>query len=226
MSMLTNLADYKRADSPASRFRARRFDLFRSLVSRLPRPLRILDVGGTESFWRTMGLADQADVYVTTVNIEIEPGAGSGRVEALQGDARDLRRFADRSFDVVFSNSVIEHVGGIDDQRRAAREIQRVGKAYFVQTPNRNFPIEPHFLFPFFQFLSVPARVFLLTHFHLGWGGKISDPEQARRAVQEIELLDRRTVRELFPAAQLWEERVLGLVKSFVVYGGFPDAPP
>lgn len=223
MSVLTQLADFKRSGSPASRYRARRFELFRGLVGRLPRPLRLLDVGGTEVFWEKMGFLEEPGISITTLNVTLEPGPRNPRIEALEGDARDLSRFGDGAFDVVFSNSVIEHVGGHDDQRRAAREMQRVGKAFFVQTPNRNFPIEPHFLFPFFQFLSVPARVFLLTHFSLGWCGKIADPEEARRAAQEIELLDRRRLRELFPEARMWEERVLGLVKSFVVYGGFPD---
>ena len=225
MTLLTNLANYKQPDSPASRFRARRFALFSSLAARLSRPLRILDVGGTEAFWKTMGFADEPDVSITTVNIELESDAGNGRIEALKGDACDLHRFADRSFDIVFSNSVIEHVGGVENQRRSANEMQRVGKAFFVQTPNKNFPIEPHFMFPFFQFLSVPARVYLLTHFHLGYCGKISDPEQARRVAQEIELLNRRSFCALFPTAHVWDERAFGLVKSFVAYGGFPNAP-
>jgi SAM-dependent methyltransferase len=225
LQLFRALADYKSLRSPARRFRERRFDLFRSLASRLPRPLQILDVGGTESFWQTLGFLDEPGVSITTLNLDLEPGSGAGKVKTLQGDARDLSRFSDRSFDIVFSNSLIEHVGGIEDQRRAADEMRRVGKAFFVQTPNKNFPIEPHFLFPFFQFLPVPARVFLLTHFSLGWYGKLSDREQALRVAQEIQLLERRTVCELFPSAQIWEERLFGLVKSFVAYSGFPPNP-
>ena len=222
MTALTDLADFKREDSPARRFRARRFELFRSLVDRLPRPVRILDVGGTVAFWRTMGLCGEPGISITTLNLEPDPGDTEPGVVALQGDARDLSRFADGSFDVVFSNSVLEHVGGKEDQRRAAREMQRVGKAYFVQTPNRMFPIEPHFLFPFFQFLPLAVKIFLLTHLHLGWCGKISDREQARREAEGIDLLTRRRFREFFPEAEIWDERFYGLVKSFVAYGGFP----
>lgn len=222
MSMLTGLADYRRSWSIARWFRERRAEHFRSLVRRLPRPLRILDVGGTESFWRMAGLAGEPGVEITTVNVDPEKGAGL--VRALEGDARDLSRFESRSFDVAFSNSVIEHVGGADDQRRMAEEIRRVGKAYFVQTPNRWFPIEPHFFFPFFQFLPIAAKVYLLTHLDLGWCGKLRDPEAARRAAESVMLLDLATVRRLFPDAKLRKERVLGLVKSFVAYGGFPEA--
>ncbi|MEM2045934.1 MAG: class I SAM-dependent methyltransferase, partial [Candidatus Bathyarchaeia archaeon] len=60
-------------------------------------------------------------------------------VEWIIGDARCMP-FKDKSFDVVFSNSVIEHVGNYDDQKMCAEEIRRVGKCYFVQTPNFYFP--------------------------------------------------------------------------------------
>jgi len=65
-----------------------------------------------------------------------------------------LPAFADRSFDWVFSNAVIEHVGGIEEQRKFASEISRVARCgYFVTTPNKFFPIEPHTLLPLYQFL-------------------------------------------------------------------------
>jgi hypothetical protein len=219
---LRALVDYQRKGSPALRFRRARFDLFRSLVDPLPRPLRILDVGGTEVFWHTLGLAGEPGVHVTTLNLDPPPASPEG-FTLLQGDARDLSRFGDGAFDVVFSNSLIEHVGGFEDQRRAADEIQRVGRAYFVQTPNRHFPLEPHFIFPFFQHLPVSARVYLLTHFEIGWTGRIADPAEARQVVESVQLLDRRAFRALFPRARIWDERVLGLVKSFVAYHGFPE---
>jgi hypothetical protein len=224
MAILRALVDYQRQGSPALKYRQARFRMFRSLVERLPSPLRILDVGGTEVFWRTLGLAGEPGVELTIVNIDPVTPPSSPNVTVLQGDARDLSRFPDDTFDVAFSNSLIEHVGGLEDQRRVAREIQRVARAYFVQTPNRHFPLEPHFLFPFFQYLPVAARVFLLTHFHLGWTGKISDARKAREFVESVRLLDRRTFRELFPAADIWDERAFGLVKSFVAHGGFPPA--
>jgi hypothetical protein len=223
MKLLTRLVDFQSAGSPARRFREKRIRLFRSLLERLSRPLRILDVGGTEVFWSTMGLVGERDIEIVTLNIDVPAPSGGANLTALQGDARDLSEFGDRSFDVVFSNSLIEHVGGIDDQRRAAQEMQRVGKAYFVQTPNRHFPLEPHFVFPFFQYLPMSARVYLLTHLSLGWCGKITDPEEARRAADSVKLLDQQTFHALFPTAAIWEERFLGLTKSFVAYGGFPE---
>lgn len=39
-------------------------------------------------------------------------------------------------------------VGKERDQERMAAEILRVGRHCYVQTPNKNFPVEPHFIFP------------------------------------------------------------------------------
>lgn len=226
MPILKALVDYGRRDSLAVRYRRRRFELFRSLIDRLPRPVNVLDVGGTEAFWRMVGFDGDPGVRITTLNIEPPQKSTLPNLTALQGDARDMPQFADGSFEVVFSNSVIEHVGGRENQRRVAREILRVGRAYFVQTPNRHFPIEPHFLFPFFQYLPVPTRIYLVTHFNIGWTGRMSDREAAREFVESIELLDGHTFRDLFPLARIWEEKFFGLVKSFVAYGGFPDGEP
>jgi hypothetical protein len=102
-----------------------------------------------------------------------------------------------------------------------AREVKRVGMRYFVQTPNKYFPIEPHFLFPCFQFLPVPVRTWLLQHFHLGWRGRVADPQAARASVNSVRLLTRAELTDLFPEASLFEEKLLGLTKSFVVYAGW-----
>ena len=58
------------------------------------------------------------------------------------GDGRQTS-YADYSFDLAFSNSVIEHVGSEEDAARFAAEMQRVGRAFYCQTPNKWFPIEP-----------------------------------------------------------------------------------
>jgi 2-polyprenyl-3-methyl-5-hydroxy-6-metoxy-1,4-benzoquinol methylase len=73
-----------------------------------------------------------------------------------------MPQFQNDEFDIVFSNSVIEHVGSYEEQNLMASEVRRVGKRYFIQTPNLFFPIEPHFLFPFFQFLPLDYRVTLI----------------------------------------------------------------
>ena len=61
--------------------------------------------------------------------------------------------FTDKSFDIVFSNAVLEHVGSREEQAAFLRELTRVGKALFVTTPNRWFPIEHHTGLPLLHFL-------------------------------------------------------------------------
>lgn len=145
--MLKKIADNRDENSLAVQFRRKRFAFFLSLLSQLNRPVSILDVGGAESYWKTMGIDHHAQVFVTLLNLT-EENVSLPNVKSIVGDARALH-FGDRSFDVVFSNSVIEHVGSFQDQLQMAGEVQRVGIRYFIQTPNKSFPLEPHFLFPF-----------------------------------------------------------------------------
>ncbi|MDQ6770487.1 MAG: class I SAM-dependent methyltransferase [Gemmatimonadota bacterium] len=223
MASLKKFFDNREAGSLATRMRRRRFAFFLSLLDHVRRPARILDVGGTQNFWEVMGRGNLGGLRVTLLNLETQPVSGS-RFESVAGDARDLSRYSDASFDVVFSNSVIEHLGpSFGDQQRMANEIRRVGQRYFVQTPNRHFPIEPHFLTPGFQFFPVSARVWAVTHFDVGWYKKFADGDAARREVESISLLTERQVHKLFPGALIYKEKFLGLTKSFVAYGGWAD---
>jgi len=77
-------------------------------------------------------------------------------VRYVQGDATDLP-FGDGEFDVVFSNAVIEHVGGRERQEAFADEAMRVGRRVFVTTPNRWFPLELHTRLPLVHWLPEPA---------------------------------------------------------------------
>ena len=73
-------------------------------------------------------------------------------IRYVQGDACALP-FADGEFDVVFSNAVIEHVGGRERQQRFVSEALRVGRSVFVTTPNRRFPVEVHTRLPLVHWL-------------------------------------------------------------------------
>jgi hypothetical protein len=99
-----------------------------------------------------------------------------------------------------------------------AGEAARVAKQYYVQTPNRYFPIEPQFVFPFFQFLPIPLRVWLLQNFRLGWFPKTPNYEKALVEVKGIRLMTRSEVQALFPDAEIFEEKYFGLTKSFVAF--------
>lgn len=222
--MLPNFADNTNPTSLASRLRARRNEQLRFLLHGLPKPLSILDVGGTQTVWERLGLVDQPDIHITILNREREilhSDQEDCRYENLLnvvGDARDMRDFHDCQFDLVYSNSVIEHVGRLDQMARMAAEVRRVGRCYFVQTPNRYFPIEPHFVFPMFQFLPLSIRTLMLQNFSLGWIAKQPDRQRAADEVMSINLLSRRELQSLFPDGRMMEERLLGLTKSLIVH--------
>ncbi|MGA2624069.1 MAG: class I SAM-dependent methyltransferase [Bacteroidota bacterium] len=220
MKYLRRFADDQKNNSLANRFRRERFAWFRSMLGTVARPCRILDVGGTELFWEQMGFIDETDVEVVLLNLS-SVRVSRANFTSVAGDARDMRQFREQEFDVVFSNSVIEHVGDFDRQLKMAGEIMRVGKRYFVQTPNKHFPIEPHFLFPYFQFLPVRVRVFLVRHFSLGWVDRTPDREAAGVLVRSVRLPSASEMKKLFPQSTLYREKVLGLTKSFVAYGGW-----
>jgi len=217
--MFKRIADNRDQRSLAVQFRRRRFAFFQSLLSRLERPVHILDVGGTETYWKMMELTAGDQVFITLLNLT-QNDVSLPNVTSIAGDARAMLA-KDASFDVVFSNSVIEHVGTYQDQLQMAKEIRRVGKRYFIQTPNKYFPLEPHFFFPLFQFLPINIRVLLLQNFKLGWFSKTPDKVKAREIVEGIRLLDKREFLSLFPNAEVYEEKILGMTKSFVAYGGW-----
>ncbi len=86
------------------------------------------------------------------------------RICYVQGDACALP-FGDGAFDVVFSNAVIEHVGGAERQRAFVTEALRVGRRVFLTTPNRWFPVELHTRLPLVHWLPEPMahRAYDLT---------------------------------------------------------------
>jgi hypothetical protein len=171
-----------------------------------------------------MGFAVSSHVEIVLLNLTAQAVAHE-HMRAVAGNAADMSMFRDGEFDVVLSNSVIEHLPSLELQRRMAFEVRRVGRRHWVQTPNRRFPLEPHFLFPFFQYLPVPARVALLRRMNLGWYPRQPDPEAARAEVVSVRLMTYRELRVLFPGSRIVGEHAFGLLKSFVVVGGWDAAP-
>lgn len=206
-------------DRFTARIRRKRFAFFLELMASVPRPIRVLDVGGTPLFWEMMG-CPEGEVEITLLNVAPTGTAPEG-IRVVEGDARDMAQFAAAEFDVVFSNSVIEHVGSSQEQQRMAEEVQRVGRRYFVQTPDRYCPVEPHFLVPFFQFFPIAFRVFLLRRFSVGWYPRLSSREEAEGVARSIRLLSRRELRGLFPDGSVRRERLWGMPYSLIAYGGW-----
>src|SRR5262249_32902876 len=121
------------------------------------RQTRILDVGGLPRFWE----GTQIDSQITISNLEplddYEMSFLTSNQTFALADATKLP-WDDSSFDIVFSNSVIEHLGTAEKQQAFASECARVGKSYWVQTPAREFPVEPHFLAPCIHWFQKPTQ--------------------------------------------------------------------
>ncbi|MEM7269333.1 MAG: methyltransferase domain-containing protein [Pseudomonadota bacterium] len=171
---------------------------------------RILDIGGYPSFWAECPFS----LKLTILNL---PGAGlkpietHHEVELVEGDGCELTQFANDSFDIAFSNSVIEHVGSPERQRAMAAEAQRVASGYWVQTPSIWFPMEAHTNMPFWWFYPESVREALMRRWR-------------RRLPAYASMLDHTTVishadmGSMFPDGRIWTERIFGLPKSYVAY--------
>lgn len=181
--------------------------------------VRIVDLGGTERYWTMLGpdLLAGSNATVTIVNLHPVQGSTDGTFTHVAGDACDLSRFADGSFDLVHSNSVIEHVGDWDKMEAFARETRRLGTSYYVQTPYFWFPIEPHFRVPFFHWMPESWRLRLFMNMHLGHSKRrCSTVGEAVRLCRSARLLDLAQMRYLFPDSAIGFEWIGPVPKSLV----------
>jgi len=140
--------------SLAHRARARRWDLLSATFPNLAE-MRVLDLGGRPTVWATAPVKPK---QVVTVNYEAHESPEAW-ITAIEGDACDLpRTIREDHFDLVYSNSVIEHVGGHERCLKFSESVHSLADSHWVQTPWRYFPIEPHWICPGLQFLPVPLR--------------------------------------------------------------------
>ena len=199
-------------DSLGGRRRARRW---RWLVETFPEldQMSVLDLGGSLSTWERAPVRAK---HVHVVNISKPPAQVPDWAEVERADACALPpHIASRRYDLVFSNSVIEHVGGHERRVRFAEAVRSLSDRYWVQTPYRYFPIEPHWLVPGLQFLPIAMRARIAHKWPL-----VYTPGRAKAAVLNTvmwtELIDRTQMRHYFPDAELRAERVAGLTKSLI----------
>lgn len=218
-------ADGYQKGSFAYRYRRKRMSEFEDFYAEnvLKEPSegkkQILDLGGRAKFWDVLGFKYSDTAYITVLNLPNEVPQDEQKRDNMcfvAGDATNLAEYDDQSFDVVFSNSVIEHLGSFEAQKRMAREMIRVGKVCYLQTPNKFFPIEPHYFIPFFQFFPIKLRAFVLHHFKLnGW--KLT-AEKAQEVARSIRLLTKRELELLFPESEIRREKMGPLTKSFYLF--------
>lgn len=194
------------------RFRSQRMQECADALQ-LTRDTRVLDVGGTWHNWWL--LPDARRPRLTLLNLGPRPDNLPPHVDWVQGSALDIPA-QPGDYDVVFSNSVIEHVGDWKAQQRYADEVRRLNCPYWVQTPNRRFLVEPHFLGLGVQYLPPRiARVYARYGTIWGWAQR---PSRAtvEAVLREIRLLTDGEVRTLFPGAELRRERVGPFTKSLI----------
>lgn len=206
-------------DSPASvgaRLRLRRWERFTTIFPDIA-DMKVLDVGGTAESWLR---APVRPGHVVVLNLT-EPGvSGEDWLTPVTGDACDARGAledagAPVAYDLVFSNSLLEHVGGHAQRSRLAEQIRQAAPRHWVQTPYRYFPIEPHWLFPGMQFLPMALRARIAERWPLVHTRPASRAE-AMADVQWTELVGMTEMGAYFPGSEILKERVLGLTKSMI----------
>ena len=206
--LLARTRAWAKTGETTRRWREERYRLFLNACDVKPDE-PILDVGAGEG-----GALERFNTTnpITAVDLSIDGGGwlGGENVTVQQADGTQLP-FADRSFPIVFSNSVIEHVPKAL-QPAFAGEISRVGERYFVQTPNKWFPIEPHYQMPLLHFLPERAQRALNKRFTMGF--------RKKGDWYETTLLSARELKRLFPEAEIHREKRFGLTKSLMAVRG------
>lgn len=207
-------------NSLGAKARMRRWTMLQNFFPGLE-DMRVLDLGGTVKTWTQSPVRPK---HVTILNLS-NPGtvaADDPSLRVLVGDAcraSDALVAAkiDLDFDLVFSNSLIEHVGGHSRRVEVAEQVRHLAPHYWVQTPYRYFPVEPHWLFPGMQFMPTPIRTGIALRWPLAHSiSRNSGPESARERVLWTELVGITEMRVYFPESVILHEKILGLTKSII----------
>jgi SAM-dependent methyltransferase len=209
------LRDYSRKS------RLGKFELFQTVFE--PKPAdRVLDVGADPQLFSRYTFEDfyphQDRITGGSIDFEMVREARRcyprARYAIFDGCALP---FPDKSFDVVFSNAVIEHITGRERQRQFAREVMRVGKSWFITTPNYWFPLEVHYLLPFMQFLPRGAQRLY---------SRVSPNAAIKGHLIDLALLSARDLRGFFPTSEIVKMRITFWPETLVAYFVDPARRP
>ncbi len=197
----------------STRSRRQKFELLGRIFR--PRPEdRVLDVGASGRLFTPYTFED----YYPHLERIVAGGISPAEVHTARKLYPKVRYamfngcalpFADKSFDLVFSNAVIEHVIGPEQQEKFAREIMRVGRSWFVTTPNFWFPFESHYHLPFIQFLPQEGQ---------RWYNRWLGTAIPKGSVQDLALLSARRLRKLFPGSRVAGMRVTFWPETLVAF--------
>jgi hypothetical protein len=177
----------------------------------------LLDIGGYPGCWTDH---PQPVARIDILNVHEIPWnparAPRHNIRTLVGDGCALD-IGDGAYNIVFSNSVIEHVGSWERQKLFAAEARRVGQSVWVQAPAYACPVEPHYLALFIHYLPVVWRKRLARRFTLwGWLQR-PNKEQVAEMAENTRLLTKKEMKTLFPDCKIYTERMLGFIpKSYI----------
>ncbi|BAP55562.1 methylase [Thioploca ingrica] len=192
-------------------WRQRRMSVF-LMRMKVKNGYKIIDLGGTPELWETVDL----DLEITLLNLShvthYQPSTLRHSYQFITGDACHINGLIDNTFDLVFSNSVIEHVGPVSQQQAFAETVRQLAPRYWIQTPSLWFPIEAH--------CNLPLWWFYPQFFQQAWIRRWQ--QQGReflwRQMTETRLLTLNRLKFLFPEAQVYTEYVVGFPKSYSMY--------
>lgn len=219
--MFERIFSYKRADSWVNRMRRRRFLHFFKWIESLdvPKPVRVLDFGGTYPYWKRLQPDFATSLQITLMNLNLSPiPQHETWIRSIRGDVRELSRGLFQEHDVLFSNSLIEHLGCREAMENFSRAIIQSGLPYCIQTPSYWFPLEPHCRIPCFQFLPRVARAWLIYHGNINYFPGAETYEDCKKVSDSTILLKKKELSRLFPGASIETELLMGLPKSYTVY--------
>ena len=159
MNLLRIIANIENKNSITNKIRRENFEVLKTLISSYNRKVKILDLGGTQEYWEMMNFTDPNLIDVILVNFG-DIKVTLPNFKFVKSDVFDLNLLA-IDCDIIFSHSLIEHV----DHEKFSKMIRYFNKSYFIQTPNKYFPIEPHFMIPLLQFMPTWLKYWIVRIF-------------------------------------------------------------
>jgi hypothetical protein len=217
MRLFKLFVNHKKPGSFVNGFRQKRFELLRARIEKgiQKNPFTILDIGGDIQYWKNIGWQHPAcKIHLLNLYASEIPAADANNFSSSIGDALALP-YQNKEYDLVFSNSVIEHVGSYANQQIFAHEVRRVSDKYIIQTPSLWFPLEPHSLIPLFQFIPHPLRALLIMTFNINYFPKAKTYQEAIKVSHSTLMFTKKRFKQLFPEAEIQVETFLGIPKSY-----------
>ena len=217
MSIFKFLVNHNKKGSFVNQFRQKRFDYLKNRIEKLilKDHFKILDIGGDIQYWKNIGWHHLAcQIHLLNLYTSEIPQTEINKFTSSVGNGLALP-YTKGDVDLIFSNSVIEHVGSFENQQIFADEIRRVSDKYIVQTPSLWFPLEPHSLLPLFQFLPHPIRALLIMTFNINYFPKAATYKSAIIVSHSTLMFTHKRFKQLFPDAEIQVERFLGIPKSY-----------